>query len=141
VESQLANEREKLLRAYYADAIDVATLKREHARINAEVAEAESQLATDRERLKQAAKVIDLALQLHRRVRVPDGELNELGSVISVHAGLPLRSFGTSRACVSTSRSRSARGREPRAEMGPGRPGRPPFPEGGSRGRTSPGRR
>jgi hypothetical protein len=36
---QLANEREKLLRAYYADAIDVATLKREQARINAEVAE------------------------------------------------------------------------------------------------------
>jgi site-specific DNA recombinase len=43
---QLANEREKLLRAYYADAIDVAILKREQARINAEVAEAESQLAT-----------------------------------------------------------------------------------------------
>jgi hypothetical protein len=39
---QLANEREKLLRAYYADAIDVATLKREQARINAEVAEVES---------------------------------------------------------------------------------------------------
>jgi len=35
---QLANEREKLLRAYYADAIDVTTLKREQTRINAEVA-------------------------------------------------------------------------------------------------------
>jgi predicted nucleic acid-binding Zn-ribbon protein len=44
---QLANEREKLLRAYYADAIEVATLKREQARINAEVTEAESQLADD----------------------------------------------------------------------------------------------
>lgn len=44
---QLANEREKLLRAYYADAIDVATLKREQARVNMEVAGAESQLATD----------------------------------------------------------------------------------------------
>jgi site-specific DNA recombinase len=61
---QLANEREKLLRAYYADAIDVATLKREQARINAEVAEVESQLATDGERLAQAKQIIDLALGL-----------------------------------------------------------------------------
>jgi hypothetical protein len=44
---QLATEREKLLLAYYADAIDVAILKREQARISAEVAEAESQLVTD----------------------------------------------------------------------------------------------
>jgi hypothetical protein len=43
---QLANEREELLRAYYADAIDV-TLEREQERINDEVAEAESQLATE----------------------------------------------------------------------------------------------
>ena len=62
--SQLANEREKLLRAYYADAIDVATLKREQARINAEVAEAESQLANDGEKLAQAKQIIDLALDL-----------------------------------------------------------------------------
>jgi site-specific DNA recombinase len=61
---QLANEREKLLRAYYADAIDVATLKREQARINAEVAEAESQLANDGEKLAQAKQIIDLALDL-----------------------------------------------------------------------------
>ncbi len=61
---QLANEREKLLRAYYADAIDVATLKREQARINAEVAEAESRLATHGERLAQAKQIIDLALDL-----------------------------------------------------------------------------
>ncbi len=61
---QLANEREKLLRAYYTDAIDVQTLKREQARINAEVAEAESQLATDGEKLRQATKIIDLALDL-----------------------------------------------------------------------------
>jgi site-specific DNA recombinase len=61
---QLANEREKLLRAYYAAAIDVATLKREQARINAEVAEAESQLANDREKLAQAKQIIDLALDL-----------------------------------------------------------------------------
>lgn len=61
---QLANEREKLLRAYYADAIDVAILKREQARINAEVAEAESQLASDGEKLAQAKQIIDLALDL-----------------------------------------------------------------------------
>jgi hypothetical protein len=48
---QLATEREKLLRAYYADAIDVAILKREQARINADVADAESQLATNGEKL------------------------------------------------------------------------------------------
>jgi hypothetical protein len=63
---QLANEREKLLRAYYADAIDVATLKREQARINAEVKEAESQLANDGEKLAQAKQIIDLALDLAR---------------------------------------------------------------------------
>jgi len=53
---QLANEREKLLRAYCADAIDVATLKREQSRINAEVADAESQLADDGEKLAQASR-------------------------------------------------------------------------------------
>ncbi|HEY3213471.1 MAG TPA: recombinase family protein [Actinomycetota bacterium] len=61
---RLANERDKLLRAYYADAIDVTTLKREQARINAEVTEAESQLAADGEKLAQAKRVIDLALDL-----------------------------------------------------------------------------
>ena len=62
--SQLASEREKLLRAYYADAIDVTTLKREQARINAEVAQAESQLANDGEKLAHAKQIIDLALDL-----------------------------------------------------------------------------
>jgi site-specific DNA recombinase len=61
---QFAAQREKLLRAYYADAIDVGTLKREQARINAEVAEAESQLAADGEKLAQAKQIIDLALHL-----------------------------------------------------------------------------
>jgi site-specific DNA recombinase len=61
---QLATEREKLLRAYYADAIDVAILKREQTRINAEVAEAESQLVNDGEKLAQAKQIIDLALEL-----------------------------------------------------------------------------
>jgi site-specific DNA recombinase len=61
---QLATEREKLLRAYYADAIDVAILKREQARINAEVADAESQFATNGEKLAQAKQIIELALDL-----------------------------------------------------------------------------
>jgi site-specific DNA recombinase len=47
-----------------ADAIDVAILKREQARINAEVAGAESQLASDGEKLAQAKQIIDLALDL-----------------------------------------------------------------------------
>ncbi len=42
----------------------MATLKREQARINAEVAEAESQLATDGEKLAQAKQIIDLPLDL-----------------------------------------------------------------------------
>jgi hypothetical protein len=61
---QLANEREKLLRAYYADAVDVTRLKREQARINAEVTKAESQLANDGKKLAQAKQIIDLALDL-----------------------------------------------------------------------------
>jgi site-specific DNA recombinase len=61
---RLANEREKLLRAYYADAIDVATLKREQARINAEVTRPESQIAADGETLTQTKQIIDLALEL-----------------------------------------------------------------------------
>jgi hypothetical protein len=40
----------------------VATLKHEQARINSEVAEAESQLAIDGEKLAQAKEIIDLAL-------------------------------------------------------------------------------
>jgi len=40
----------KLLRAYYVDAVDVQTLKREQARSSAKVAEAESQLANDGEK-------------------------------------------------------------------------------------------
>ena len=38
--------------------------KREQARINTEVSEAESQLANDREKLAQAKQIIDLALDL-----------------------------------------------------------------------------
>jgi hypothetical protein len=49
---QLANERERLLKAYYAEALEVATLKRGQARINAEVAEAEAQLSGETAKLK-----------------------------------------------------------------------------------------
>jgi hypothetical protein len=42
----------------------VATLKREQAWVNAEVAEGESQLASDGEKLPQAKQIIDLALDL-----------------------------------------------------------------------------
>ena len=52
---------------------DEQTLKREQARINAEVAEAESQLATDGEKLKQATKIIDLALDPAKNCAVTDG--------------------------------------------------------------------
>ncbi|MGH2554512.1 MAG: hypothetical protein ACRDHO_02195 [Actinomycetota bacterium] len=45
-------------------AIDVETLKREQARISAEVAEAEAQLANDGEKLDQAKEIINLALDL-----------------------------------------------------------------------------
>jgi site-specific DNA recombinase len=70
----LANKREKLLRAYYADAIDVATLRREQARINAEVAEAESQLANEGEKLAQAKQIIDLALDLAKKYAASYGK-------------------------------------------------------------------
>jgi hypothetical protein len=61
---RLANKREKLLRAYYAEAIDVPTLKREQSRINSEVAETELQLATEGDKLKRVKDLIDLALDL-----------------------------------------------------------------------------
>jgi hypothetical protein len=50
--------------AYYTDPTDVKTLKREQARINADVEEADTQLATDGEKLKQVKDIIDLALHL-----------------------------------------------------------------------------
>jgi hypothetical protein len=47
-----------------ASTIDVQILKREQARINAEVTEAETQLAIDGEKLKQSKEIIELALDL-----------------------------------------------------------------------------
>lgn len=60
---QLANEREKVIKAYYADALDVTTLKREQARINAEVTELEKELSGSTDRLKQAKEVIEIAIK------------------------------------------------------------------------------
>jgi hypothetical protein len=65
--NQLANERERLLKAYYAEAFDVDTLKREQARIDADVAEAEAQLSGESTKLKEAMEVIELALSLAER--------------------------------------------------------------------------
>jgi hypothetical protein len=62
--SPARQQREKLLRAYYADAIDVATLKGEQARINAEVAQEESQLVSDGGKLAQVKQIINLAVDL-----------------------------------------------------------------------------
>jgi len=56
--------------------------KREQARINAEVAEAESQLANDGEKLAQAKEVIDFALDLARNCaagyRTPRPEVRKM---------------------------------------------------------------
>ena len=46
--------------------------KREQARINTEVSEAESQLANDREKLAQAKQIIDLALDLAENCAASD---------------------------------------------------------------------
>jgi predicted nucleic acid-binding Zn-ribbon protein len=103
---QLANEREKLLRAYYADAIDAATLKREQAQINAEVAEAESQLARDGEKLWQATKIIDLAFDLAKdraaSYRKAKPEVRKLWTKPS-----------SARSSSRTARSRTSRTRSP----------------------------
>jgi hypothetical protein len=62
--SEQAGGRRSARTASERDQGDVATLKREQSRINAEVAEAESRLATDGEKLEQAKQTIDLALDL-----------------------------------------------------------------------------
>ncbi|MHB8512435.1 MAG: recombinase family protein [Actinomycetota bacterium] len=61
---QLATEKDKLLRAYYADAIDVDTLKREQARISTETVAMEKELAGEGIRLEEMRAVIKTALRL-----------------------------------------------------------------------------
>jgi predicted nucleic acid-binding Zn-ribbon protein len=100
---QLATEREKLLRAYYADAIDVAILKREQARINSEVANAESQVATDGEKLAQAKQIIDVALDLAKdcaasyREAMPDVRKMWNRAFFLHHSGWTLDEHGSDR--------------------------------------------
>ena len=66
---QLAGERDKLLRAYYADAINVETLKREQDRIDTETGILEAQMAGETIRLHEAKKIIKLALRLAKNCR------------------------------------------------------------------------
>jgi hypothetical protein len=61
---ELANERDKLLRAYYADALPLDQFKTEQARIDREVGEAESRLASGGQRLDAAKDVIGTCLKL-----------------------------------------------------------------------------
>lgn len=51
--AQLANEREKLLKAYYAEAIPLEMFKREQARIESEIRHAEGQLTSRASRPKR----------------------------------------------------------------------------------------
>ena len=61
---RLAAERDKLLRAYYAKAIPVETLKREQQRIDGEVDAAASQIALAGVKLEAAKKLIEASLKL-----------------------------------------------------------------------------
>jgi len=60
----LASERDKLLRAYYADAIPLEMLKKEQARIDGEVEAAEAELKLAGDDLKSAKELIEHALRL-----------------------------------------------------------------------------
>ena len=62
--TQLASERDKLLRAYYADAIPLEMLKREQSRIDGEVQEAEASLELAGENLTSAKELIEHTLHL-----------------------------------------------------------------------------
>ena len=60
---QLAAERDKLLRAYYAEAIPVETLKLEQQRIDDEVDAAEGEITLSGTRLVAAKDLIELCLE------------------------------------------------------------------------------
>jgi site-specific DNA recombinase len=61
---QLARERDKLLQAYYAEAVSVEILKREQRRIDEETAELEGKLQGATMQLQEAKRIIGLALKL-----------------------------------------------------------------------------
>lgn len=61
---RLAAEREKLLRAYYADAISLSQLKAEQDRIGTETTALERELGITEERLEAAHRLVMAALNL-----------------------------------------------------------------------------
>ena len=62
--AKLAAEREKLIHAYYADAIPLTLLKAEQPRIDAEVAVAEQVLRISAVELEAAREIVRIALRL-----------------------------------------------------------------------------
>lgn len=62
--TQLATEREKLLRAYYAEAISVEMLKAEQSRIDSEVSALQQQIDVDLNQLEAARDLAEGAMQL-----------------------------------------------------------------------------
>ena len=62
--AKLESEREKLLRAYYEDAITLVLLKKEQRRIDAEAAAAQKELAVDGQKLSKAKELVDVSLKL-----------------------------------------------------------------------------
>ena len=102
---QLANERDKLLRAPTTPTRSTATLKREQSRINAEVAEAGSQLATDGEKLAQAKQIIDLALDLAWDVRRATGRPSMRSARCGTASSSERSGFGTAQSRPSRTKS------------------------------------
>lgn len=62
--AKLANERDRLLKAYYADALPLEMFKQEQERIDSEVSQAESQLALAGIKLEAARDLINKCLEL-----------------------------------------------------------------------------
>ena len=61
---QLDSERQKLIQAFYADAIPVELLRTEQQRIDDEVRALKEQIGLDRETLEHARKAVEIALRL-----------------------------------------------------------------------------
>jgi hypothetical protein len=61
---KLARDRDKLMTAYYAEAIDTEMLKREHGRIRLDSADMEAQLEAATPDLREQTSSIELAMEL-----------------------------------------------------------------------------
>ena len=61
--NRLDSERDKLLKAYYADAITLDQLKAEQGRIDTEMSRTQHQLALTRDHLQAARRLIDVAIR------------------------------------------------------------------------------